>query len=264
MHQELLRLAAAVDCLDGASGPPSHGAAGGGAPPDAGAIGEELADAISAVQDVWRGSQTMLGRVDALLNTSDGVEGDASGANGASRTEAGAGDGGGGFAEDAAEFFAKEAESGSCCCADCGACGVTWASVSHGVYLCVDCAGAHRGLGVHLSFVRSTQIDRWTSAQLRRMRLGGQARFSSFLDGYPQLAGNFRARSPSSLKRRYGCRAARFYRQQLEAKCKNLPPPEQQPAPSEGHLGAEMSAAERQGHSDRMWSGDGTCAQRSP
>ena len=33
----------------------------------------------------------------------------------------------------------------------------------------VDCAGQHRGLGVHVSFVRSLAMDRWTPTQLRRM-----------------------------------------------------------------------------------------------
>ena len=33
----------------------------------------------------------------------------------------------------------------------------------------VDCAGQHRGLGVHVSFVRSLAMDRRTPTQLRRM-----------------------------------------------------------------------------------------------
>ncbi|CAJ1438164.1 unnamed protein product [Effrenium voratum] len=80
--------------------------------------------------------------------------------------------------EDAASFFAKDSAGQGCI--DCGLPDADWASVSCGAYLCVDCAGRHRGLGVHLSFVRSTTMDLWTPQQLRRMQLGG-SRFGRFV-----------------------------------------------------------------------------------
>jgi len=46
-------------------------------------------------------------------------------------------------------------------CADCGAKGAVWASVNLGIFVCMDCSGIHRKLGVHISSVKSPTLDTW-------------------------------------------------------------------------------------------------------
>ena len=38
---------------------------------------------------------------------------------------------------------------------------VEWASLNLGIVLCIKCSGTHRSMGVHVSKVRSLNLDKW-------------------------------------------------------------------------------------------------------
>jgi len=48
-----------------------------------------------------------------------------------------------------------------------------WASVNNAIFVCLNCAGFHRGLGVQFSFMKSTNLDSWKLDQLNSMKIGG-------------------------------------------------------------------------------------------
>jgi hypothetical protein len=46
------------------------------------------------------------------------------------------------------------------------------ASIDFGVFVCLNCSGAHRALGPSVTRVRSTKLDTWQSAWLELMQIG--------------------------------------------------------------------------------------------
>lgn len=101
-------------------------------------------------------------------------------------------------------------------CVDCPTHNPQWASVSHGTFLCIKCAGIHRGLGVHLSFVRSCTMDTWAPVQLGRMKAGGNSRMKAFwrTQNFPQRLAPLE---------RYDNDATERYRAQILAEGKGAP-----------------------------------------
>ncbi|XP_013191869.1 stromal membrane-associated protein 1 [Amyelois transitella] len=61
-------------------------------------------------------------------------------------------------------------------CVDCDAKGPRWASWNLGIFLCIRCAGIHRNLGVHISKVKSVNLDSWTPEQVVSLQQMGNSR----------------------------------------------------------------------------------------
>ena len=65
-------------------------------------------------------------------------------------------------------------------CAECPTRNPCWASLNLGVFFCLNCSGVHRGLGVHVSKVRSTSMDKWSEENVAFMEKIGNSRANAY------------------------------------------------------------------------------------
>jgi len=103
-------------------------------------------------------------------------------------------------------------------CIECKTPQPTWASITMGCLVCLECSGKHRGLGVHYSFVRSVDLDNWNDEQVSFMQHGGNTRLATHFQ-------NNNLGPDSPIGEKYRSVAAERYRRSLNCLAKHYPAP---------------------------------------
>ncbi|EPR79036.1 ADP-ribosylation factor GTPase activating protein, partial [Spraguea lophii 42_110] len=66
-------------------------------------------------------------------------------------------------------------------CIDCSTINPQWVCISHGIFICLECASNHRSFGVQISKVRSINMDTFDIKSYTTLELGGNENIKKYL-----------------------------------------------------------------------------------
>merc|ERR1712062_839100 len=75
-------------------------------------------------------------------------------------------------------------QNGNNVCCECGKLNPQWISITYGIWVCIECSGKHRLLGLHIGHIKSITMDKWTEKEIEKVSYGGNKNFKEFIESH--------------------------------------------------------------------------------